>query len=90
LERSVYNWLFGVRFTLDGLQIKPCLPKEYANSEIVLPYLGKTLKVKYNGYGNKVVSATVNDVMVEVENNNFKLNKNVVSDDMVIVLEMKK
>lgn len=90
LERSVYNWLFGVRFTLDGLQIKPCLPKEYANSEITLKYLDKTLKVKFNGYGNQVVSATVNDIIVKVENNNFKLNKNVVSDDIVIVLEMKK
>ena len=86
LERSVYNWLFGVRFTLDGLQIKPCLPKE----EITLKYLDKTLKVKFNGYGNQVVSATVNDIIVKVENNNFKLNKNVVFDDMIIVLEMRK
>ena len=90
LERSVYNWMFGVRYTLNGLQIKPCLPKEYANSEITLKYLDKTLKVKFNGYGNQVVAATVNDIIVKAKNNNFELNKNVVSDDMVIVLEMKK
>ena len=90
LERSVYNWLFGIRFTLDGLQIKPCLPKEYAHSEITLKYLGKTLKIKFNGYGNQVVSAAVNGEIVKVENNNFQLHKNAVSDDMVIVLEIKK
>lgn len=28
--------------------------------------------------------------IVKVENNNFKLNKNAICDDMVIVLEMKK
>ena len=89
LERSVYNWMFGVRFTLDGLDIKPCLPKEYANSEITLQYLDKKLTVKFNGYGNKVVSANVNDKTFELQNGVLKLDKKAIKADMAIVLALK-
>jgi cellobiose phosphorylase len=88
LERSVYNWLFGVRFTLDGMQIKPCLPKEYKNSEITLEYMGKKVTVKYNGYGSKVVSATVNGKAVIPENGVLKLNESLFVEDMVIILDL--
>ena len=88
LERSVYNWLFGVRFTLDGLQIKPCLPKEYANSQIVLPYLGNTLTIQFNGYGNKVLSASVNGKIAEVEKGALKLGKNAMQGNTSVSLDL--
>ena len=86
LERSVYNWMFGVRYTLDGLQIKPCLPKEYANSGIELDYKGKKLRINYNGYGNKVVTAIVNGVVVAVENGILKLDKKDINSALEISL----
>ena len=88
LERSVYNWLFGVRFTLDSLQIKPCLPKEYANSKITLQYLGKNLAIEFNGYGNKISSATVNGEKIETENGVLKLAKNAILQDTAILLDV--
>ena len=88
LERSVYNWTFGVRYTLDGMYIKPCLPKQYENSEITLAYMNSKVTVKYNGYGNKVLSATVNDKAVAPQNGVLKLDKDMLSSDTVIVLNM--
>ncbi len=88
LERSVYNWLFGVRFTLDGLQIKPCFPKEYENSEITLKYMGKTLNVKFNGYGNKVVSASVDGKKYETKAGKLIMSKNDIPNDVFIVLKL--
>ena len=86
LERSIYNWMFGVRFTLEGMRIKPCIPKEYADSEIVLEYMGKKVTVKYSGYGNKILAAEVNGCAATVDNGAFILNKNSVSSSLEIVL----
>ena len=88
LERSVYNWLFGVRFTLDGLCIKPCIPKEYENSGISLEYMGKMLNIKFNGYGNKVKSATVNGKKCEKTAGILIKSKNDIQNDIFIVLEL--
>ena len=88
LERSVYNWTFGVRYTLDGMYIKPCLPKQYENSEITLAYMNSKVTVKYNGYGNKITTATVNDKAVAPQNGVLKLDKDMLSSDTVIVLNM--
>lgn len=88
LERSVYNWLFGVRFTLDGLQIKPCIPKEYENSEITLKYMGKTLNIKFNGYGNKVVSASVDGKKYETKAGKLIMSKKDIPNDVFIVLKL--
>ena len=88
LERSVYNWLFGVRFTLDGLQIKPCLPKEYENSGISLEYMGKMLNIKFNGYGNKVFSASVDGKKCETKGGILIMSKNDIPNDVFIVLEL--
>lgn len=87
-ERSVYNWLFGVRFTLDGLYIKPCLPKEYKNSIITLKYLDKTFKIKFNGYGNKIASGIINSQVVETKDGILRLDRNEIMEDMEIDLEI--
>ena len=80
--------MFGVRFTLDGLYIKPCLPKEYKNSEIALKYFDKTLRIKFNGYGNKIVSASVNGKKDDTKDRILMINKNEIQGDMLIVLEL--
>lgn len=88
LERSVYNWLFGVRFTLDGVVVKPCLPKEYENSKISLKCFGKTLNIKYVGYGNKIESATLNDLAYSLENGSLSISKEEIKSDINIVLTL--
>ncbi len=88
LERSIYNWVFGVRFTLNGLRIKPCLPKEYANSEITFEYVGNKVNVKYNGYGNKVISASMNNDKTKPQDGVFMLDKTILKGDVVIILNL--
>ena len=90
LERAVYSWAFGLRFTLDSLQIKPCLPKAYANSEIALEYMGNRVRVQYNGYGNTVSFASVNGVETAVENGCLVMDKKSIQADMQIVLRLEK
>ena len=88
LERSVYNWMFGVRCTLDGLQVKPCLPKAYANSDITFDYMGKKVTVRYNGYGNKLLSACVDGKEVAIENGMLSMDKDSVRADIDIVVNL--
>ena len=88
LERAVYNWMFGVRFTLDGLVVKPCLPKQYENSKITLEYQGNDLSIAFNGYGNKILSATLNGSAVAVENGVLKLDKSNIINATEIVLTL--
>ncbi len=45
--RIYYNFIFGITYEYDGLQIKPCVPKEFGNSEVKFTYLGKKFTVKY-------------------------------------------
>ncbi len=88
LERSVYNWMFGIQFTLDKLLIKPCVPKEYSDSEIELHYFDNCLKISYNGYGNKIVKAVVNGTLYEGQNGNFTIEKSQVKRETTIILTL--
>ena len=88
LERSVYNWMFGVRCTLDGLQVKPCLPKAYANSGITFDYMGKRVTVRYNGYGNKLLSACLDGKEVTIEDGMLLIDKDSVRADIDIVVNL--
>ena len=88
LERSVYNWLFGVRFTLNHLTIKPCLPKQYENAKISLQYLDKNISVQYNGYGNKILRASVNGKSVETKNGVLEIEKETIAQQTEIVLQL--
>ena len=90
LERSIYNWMFGVNYTLSSLKIKPCLPKEYKGSKIALKHLERRIEIEYNGYGNSVVAAIVNGKEVEVKNGEVELNKNDIGGDLTIVLTLNK
>ena len=75
IERAVYNWIFGISFTLDNFEIKPCIPKEYADAEISMKFNGKTVRVKYSGYGNEIMSAWLNGEKISVEKAEIVLNK---------------
>jgi hypothetical protein len=59
------------------------LPKEYANSKITLKHLGGNLKIKLNGYGNKVVSASMNGKSCETKEGILFISEN----HIVVVLE---
>lgn len=89
LERSIYNWMFGVQFELNKINVKPCLPKEFKNSEVKLNCLGFTLKIKYNGYGNKVESATVNGKAVETTNGILTIDKSGLSGLVEVTVNLK-
>lgn len=82
--------MFGVNFTLNSLKIKPCLPKEYANSQITLKYLDHNIEIKFNGYGNCVVDASVNGNLVEIKNGEVELVKENIKDGTVMVLTLNK
>ena len=80
IERAVYSWVFGVRFTLDELQIKPCIPKEYANAFVKTRYKDKTVEIKYDGFGNKVKSATLNGKPLKTNGGKISIKKEELSD----------
>ena len=44
--RGVYEWLLGIKPTLDGLEIKPCLPKSMTDVEVEFEYLGEKKSIK--------------------------------------------
>lgn len=60
IERAVYNWLFGVQYTLDTVAIRPCIPEQYKDAKIKLSYGDTELSIRYEGYGNTVVGASLN------------------------------
>lgn len=47
--RGVYEWIFGIRPTLDGLEIAPCSPKTMKNATVNFEYLGKPHTLKIDG-----------------------------------------
>lgn len=47
--RGVYEWMFGIRPTLYGLEIAPCLPEGMTEAEAEIEYMGKKLTVKIDG-----------------------------------------
>ena len=52
--RMVYDWLFGIQPTLEGLAIDPCIPSKFKNPKAEFMYKGKkiTLEIK-NPNGNQ-------------------------------------
>jgi len=47
--RGVYEWMFGIRPTLYGLEIAPCLPEGMTTAEAEFEYMGKKLTLKIDG-----------------------------------------
>ncbi len=90
IERAIYSWMFGIGFTLSGVEITPCIPERYKNAEVTLFYLGKKMEISFVGYGATVVSATVNKKAVAVEKGKVVLENDTfeTQDTVKIVLTM--
>lgn len=52
--RGYYEGMLGLRRTYDGLEIAPCLPKEWETVTAVRPYRGSELHIRYVRRGNTV------------------------------------
>lgn len=88
LERSIYSWVFGVRFDLNKLVIKPCIPKEFENAEVSLKYSDKNITIKYNGFGSKVASASVDGESVLLNNGVLEIDKENLKTQTTIILNL--
>lgn len=47
--RAVYNWMFGIRPTPDGLGIRPCLKRGEQNATVKFVLRNKRFTVRYTG-----------------------------------------
>lgn len=47
--RGVYEWMFGIRPTLDGVEICPCLPESMKNVKAEFDYLNKKHTLEIDG-----------------------------------------
>lgn len=45
-QRAVYEWMFGIKPTLDGLVIDPCIPKWMKSASVDFTYMGKCVKME--------------------------------------------
>ena len=63
--RTVHNFFFGVEYGYKGLNIAPCLPKEFGNCATDFTYLGKKFRIEFIKSQTKKI--TVNDNVVGTE-----------------------
>ena len=91
IERAVYSWLFGINFTLGSLVISPCLPKEYADSEIKTPFGKRELRIRYVGYGSHIEKAEIDGAGLKVseDGRSVVIGKELLNEDKTILIEMK-
>ena len=55
--RGVYEWMMGVKPTLDGLILCPCLPKEFESPKVQFTYMGNPVTLCYiRGEGKTLVN----------------------------------
>lgn len=76
--RTVYNFFFGITFGYDGLNLKPCLPKEFGTCSVQFKYLGKKFlmnckcgqdkSITFNGKKVGELSAFISDSQMKEEN----------------------
>ena len=92
IERAVYSWVFGINFTLDDMVITPCVPKEYENAEVVTPFGGHRITVKYVGYGAKIQSAEADGkpLLVSSDCRSVIVDKSRIKGDLTITIELKR
>lgn len=58
--RTIYNFIFGITFTYDGLILKPCIPKEFGDCSVQFTYLGKKFKIEFKQAENDLHTVTLN------------------------------
>ncbi len=97
--RMVYDWMFGIQPTLDGLAIDPCIPSKFKNPKAEFMYKGKNIKLEIknpngNQVGVKALYLNGNPVAKTVEDPFSKRTKFVIDDalfadgDNIIVAEL--
>ncbi len=45
-QRAVYEWMYGIKPTLDGLVIDPCIPKWMNSASVEFTYMGKEVRME--------------------------------------------
>lgn len=89
IMRAVYSWIFGIGFRLDKAVISPCVPREYADAEVVVPYGNARLTFKYNGYGATVTSADLNGKALPIADGKVVIDKSLLGCDCDINVNLK-
>lgn len=89
IMRAVYSWIFGIGFELDKMVIAPCVPSEYADAEVVVPYGNARVTVRYSGYGSTVVSAELNGKTLPLIGGKVAVDKSLLGADCVINVALK-
>ena len=90
IERAVYSWVFGINFTLRDMLITPCVPKKYENAEVVTPFNGHKITVKYSGYGAKIQCAEIygKTLPLSADGRSALIEKSRISDDVAITIKL--
>lgn len=87
LFRILYEFTFGLKFTMDGIKIKPCIPKRYKNSNVKFNYNGKTLNITYVGFGSTVKEVSINGKIVLAKENSYVIDRRKIKDINEITVE---
>lgn len=61
--RGVYEWLMGIQPALDGLYLNPCLPSDWDEASISIPYRQSNLTVHIHRGKKSKLSVNGQDVM---------------------------
>lgn len=89
--RMIYDWLCGIRPTLDGLVVDPCLPRDFHDVSASFRYLDRTVHVNIrnpDGRQAGVKSMTVNGVAgTRTETDPFSRRTVFVADDAMFTGE---
>lgn len=88
IERAIYSWMLGIRFGLDEITIKPCLPKIYGKTAANVGYGDTRIRIEYNGSGSIVTAATLDGVRLPIENGVVRIAKTTLCDKAKCVLRV--
>ena len=72
---------------MDGIKIKPCIPKRYKNSNVKFNYNGKTLNITYVGFGSTVKEVSINGKKVLAKENSYVIDRRKIKDINEITVE---
>lgn len=89
VERAIYNWMFGIDFHMETLDIHPVLPKEYGDSKVDMKWNDKQLHFEFVGFGNKVLKCLLNNKEIVLNNGAVSINKkDLIKENLIkLVLE---
>ena len=88
IERAIYSWMLGIRFGLDEITIKPCLPKIYGKTAANVGYGDTRIRIEYVGSGSVVTAATLDGKALTIENGCVKIAKSAFANKAECVLRV--